>query len=150
MGYTSLSTPITLLQSGGDFMGHKYVIPAALTDFTPLGPAVTIMAFTEPLKAAYLDMWVGTAQDTSGAENYAYGYFAVSTDAGATYHHSILFQVIVPANAIIPVGWYYGSTNIKQYITSGATMTVKIDNAEADANNLVLSNLSAVLRLVWG
>lgn len=114
---------------------------------------ITLPSWRDPLTYGYLDLYVNSMQNTIALDNgIAGGSFGIE-DTGSTYHSAYTFSLneLQCQASSYPYGLFIipGTTNIKDYLTSGATQQVRLNQAFSWQDSLYLHNVFAVLRLYF-
>jgi hypothetical protein len=117
---------------------------------------LTIPTFTQPLTAAYLDIYINSFQNTSANDNFvnALSQGKIGWDYLGTFRSahtaSVGLEFRTPASAWRP-GLYVLTceNNMKSYIASGGSYNVYFHNYSAAFANLYLWGIFAQLRMYF-
>ena len=116
---------------------------------------ITLPVYTRPLSYAFVDIIAYRYADTSGGDNQVLGtpYIGI-TDSGGTLQNAgdIISGSLYRLQASEVVHCQnicYGNTDIKQYLTSGCTRTIKFGNIRSSFDNLEVNELLGRVRLYF-
>lgn len=121
--------------------------------------SVYIPQYSGTLLEATLELEISQIKDTSGAENYINSDTYIQVHDGTNWQDAIYMgtgQLRCTASTIMKGATYYGDVNpsgidhdIKSYLTKGADLLVRWENAKVLANNLYLYGVYSHVNLYF-
>jgi len=109
--------------------------------------------YTAPLSKAYLAIIVQYLKDWSHSDNYLISGSYGIKDTGATYrqaetYSSYAYYVIADATQCTPI-WETSTQDIHQYITAGATQSLRVESLQCLADTMTMNNIYGKLDLYF-
>ncbi len=151
MGYSKTLEMGDSFEVGGS-LTWQHSITTAPANYS-LG-SITLPAIASPLRSVYIDLIYQSLMNSNAAINYVetdcylvVDYTGTQTNALALPAGS-LWCMAGDTNRHLPGSRIYGNTDVKAEFTSGGTVTVGIVGLEAHQNNLYISGVQPVARVI--